>query len=434
MYTVLIIIGLIVLCGFLYASQTAFLALNEKKIRLLAETGDHSAIALSKQFNKTTKNVSALIAGGLVCQLAAAALSLYYFYPLLNKRLALANDLFRGALGGFSSAAIIILIFAFVQLTFARLLPQRIGLKNKESVAFKTIPLVSFMRGFFAPFNALSSGIANWIVRSMGIDPSELNSNITEEEIRLMVDAGEETGEIDENEKEMINNIFEFDNKTAEDIATHRTDITALPITASFEEIKEIINTERFSRIPVYEENIDDIIGIVHIKGLAKAVINNPTETAKNGIDLKAIMREPYFVPVSKKTDELFEEMQRTKTHMAVVIDEYGGTMGIVTMEDLLEEIVGNIMDEYDNEEEDIEITGSDEYLIRGTTDLDEVEEILGIPLVNEDYDTLSGLLIGCLGYIPEEEETPSIEIEDYIFTVQRIEEKRIEAVRVKKK
>ncbi|MBQ4347401.1 MAG: CBS domain-containing protein [Firmicutes bacterium] len=158
----------------------------------------------------------------------------------------------------------------------------------------------------------------------------------------------------------------------------------------------------------------------------------NDPDFEKHGIDLRQLMMHPFFVPVSKKTDELLEEMQKNKTHMAVVIDEYGGTAGIVTLEDLLEEIVGNIFDEYDTvEEEPIRADENGIYIIRGTTPLDEVEEILGIPLVNEDYETLSGLLIGTLGYIPEDDERPGIKIGDYLFTVQNIEEKRIELVKV---
>ena len=254
---------------------------------------------------------------------------------------------------------------------------------------------------------------------------------VTEEGIRQMVDAGGSNGSIDESEKEMINNIFELSNTSVEEIATHRTDIVAVPLEATLAEIKEVLMEEKYSRIVVYEDNIDNIVGVFHVKDLVKYILTDSTRLEEGNFHLEDIMMQPYFVPFSKKTDELIEEMQREKVHMAIVIDEYGGTSGIVTMEDVMEEIVGNIFDEYDlEEEEDICPIDENSYSISGKADLQDVAEQLGIVFEDdEDYDTLGGYLIGRLGRIPEDDEMPEIAVGGWLFQIKQFEEKRIEKV-----
>ena len=261
---------------------------------------------------------------------------------------------------------------------------------------------------------------------------AEQENNITEEGIRQMVDAGGDMGSIDETEKEMINNIFDLSNISVGEIATHRTDIVAIPLDATLEDITNVITEEKYSRIVVYDERIDNIVGVFHVKDMVKYILGDAKRMEEDYFHIEDILMTPYFVPFSKKTDELFQEMQKEKVHMAIVIDEYGGTAGIVTMEDVIEEIVGNIFDEYDvEEEEDICPIGEDDYRINGTTDLGDVEELLGIAFEDdEDYDTLGGYLIGRLGRIPDEEEKPEISVSGWLFQVESIEEKRIEKVR----
>lgn len=261
---------------------------------------------------------------------------------------------------------------------------------------------------------------------------AQQENNITEEGIRQMVEAGGDNGSIDETEKEMINNIFDLSNISVGEIATHRTDIVAIPLDATLEEITNVITEEKYSRIVVYDDSIDDVVGVFHVKDMVKYILGDAKRMEEDYFHIEDILMTPYFVPFSKKTDELFQEMQREKVHMAIVIDEYGGTAGIVTMEDVIEEIVGNIFDEYDvEEEEDICPLGDDAYRINGTTDLGDVEELLGIVFEDdEDYDTLGGYLIGRLGRIPDDEEKPEITIGGWLFQVESIEEKRIEKVR----
>lgn len=253
-------------------------------------------------------------------------------------------------------------------------------------------------------------------------------NTITEEEIRQMVEAGGDNGSIEESEKEMINNIFELSNISAGDIATHRTDIVAVPLDASLEDIRNVTAAEKFSRIVVYDDNIDNIVGVYHVKDMVKYILADVNRVEESNFHLEDILMEPYFIPFSKKVDELLEEMQREKVHMAIVIDEYGGTAGIVTMEDIMEEIFGNIFDEYDvEEEEDITELEDGAYCINGTTDLADVEELLEISFdEDEDYDTLGGYLIGQLGHFPEEDEEIEMKIGGWLFRVEGIEEKRI--------
>lgn len=269
------------------------------------------------------------------------------------------------------------------------------------------------------------------IAKIMLLQKKHAQHAVTEEGIRQMVDAGGSNGSIDESEKEMINNIFELSNTSVEEIATHRTDIVAVPLEATLAEIKEVLMEEKYSRIVVYEDNIDNIVGVFHVKDLVKYILTDSTRMEEGNFHLEDIMMQPYFVPFSKKTDELIEEMQREKVHMAIVIDEYGGTSGIVTMEDVMEEIVGNIFDEYDlEEEEDICPIDENSYSISGKADLQDVAEQLGIVFEDdEDYDTLGGYLIGRLGRIPEDDEMPEIAVGGWLFQIKQFEEKRIEKV-----
>ena len=248
-------------------------------------------------------------------------------------------------------------------------------------------------------------------------------NTVTEEEIRQMVDAGGDNGSIDENEKEMINNIFELGNLSAGSIATHRTDIVAVPLDATLEDIKNVTAEEKY-----YDDNIDNIVGVYHVKDMVKYILADVTRVEEGNFHLEDLLMEPYFVPFSKKVDELLEEMQLEKVHMAIVIDEYGGTAGIVTMEDIMEEIFGNIFDEYDEEEEeDITLIEENIYRINGSTDLQDVEEQLEVTFEeDEDYDTLGGYLIGQLGRIPEDDEVIEISLHGWLFQVEAFEEKRI--------
>ncbi|MBW4841155.1 MAG: hemolysin family protein, partial [Paenibacillaceae bacterium] len=240
--------------------------------------------------------------------------------------------------------------------------------------------------------------------------------------IRMMLDTGEEMGTIQPSERLMINNIFDFDNLTVSDIMTHRIDVVAIPVDADQQTVAEIADKEQYTRFPVYEETVDNLIGILHSKDLIRFLRTGE----KENWNLQELVTPPYFIPISKKTNELFEEMQQNRIHMAIVVDEYGGTAGIVTMEDLLEEIVGNIYDEHDEEEREYEQIGEGSYLFSGTISLDDAQDILGIKLPIEHYDTLSGFMIGQLKRIPTINEKPEFEYGGYVFVVREVGQHRI--------
>ena len=289
---------------------------------------------------------------------------------------------------------------------------------------------------FYSIFAVLIAAVAAYFaapyIRKIihGLMKSGKSDDATEREIRMLLDEGEEDGTIEEAEREMINNIFEFNNKTAVEIATHRKDLVALPKDAPREEIVRTVVREGYSRLPVYEENIDNIVGVLHIKDMLNYILDPKDEA----FDLTRIMRKPYFVPLSKKTDELFEEMQKNKVHMVVVVDEYGGTEGIVTMEDLIEEIMGSILDEYDDDESpEIEEIADKTYLVNGKTDLETVAEFFNAKLPIEDYETVGGFIIGELGRIPLRDEQPELELEGLIFKVYKMAENRIESAVISK-
>ena len=250
--------------------------------------------------------------------------------------------------------------------------------------------------------------------------------NITEEEIINLVSEGHEQGVLEASEMEMIHNIFEMDDKEVEDIMTHRKNIVAIDVNTDVESAAHFMLEEKYSRYPVYEEDIDNIIGILHLRDVMRVVMNKEDRRP-----IREIMRKPYYVPDTKGINSLFKEMQQKKMHMAVVVDEYGQTSGIVAMEDILEEIVGNILDEYDVDENFITQVAPDTYIMKGMTPLGDIEDVLDIHFEEDDYGTLNGLLISELEHIPEDGETASVNLQGFIFQVLSVKDKMISEVRV---
>lgn len=325
---------------------------------------------------------------------------------------------------------IITIITTYFMVFLGSIIPRKMARRNpRKTIMFFKFPLKLFYILLYPFVQVLHISVHLFAILFGGSNSLEYDS-ITQEEILMMLDVGEETGTIDESEKEMINNIFEFDNKNAGDISTHRKDIVAISADSSLEAIINIVMEEKYSRIPVYEGNIDNIIGILHIKDIMKYMICYKLKD----FELKNLLRPPYFVPFTKKTDELFEEMQKNKIQMSIIIDEYGGTAGIVTMEDLIEEIMGNILDEYDDEEKpEISVINENTYILDGTADLGVVSEKLNIEFPSDEYDTIGGFIIGQLGHIPKDTERCEIEFENFLFSIEKIEDKRIVSIRVTK-
>lgn len=424
---------LILANGFFTASELAVLSVNHAKVRGKAEEGNKNAVLLKKILDGPNKFLATVQICISLCTLFTVVFAfLKFFDPLygfLSSRLQTVSENIVYGL----AVIIIVSVVSYLLLLFGEVVPKSIAVKHSAKIAPAVIFFINLISIAATPFVKILTVSSNAVLRLIGIDPNYSDEDVTEEEIRMLIDVGEEAGKIHEAEKEMIHNIFEFDNKTVDDIAVHRKDIVALSIDADKDEIVRIAVTERFSRIPVYEGNIDNIIGILHLKDFLNYIFS---ENRLDGdiVDLRSIIRKPYFVPLTKKTDKLFDEMKETKAHMAIVADEYGGTAGLVTMEDLIEEIMGSIYDEYDEEERpDIEQIYENTYCVNGTADLETVAEFFDAPLPVGDYDTISGFIVGQIGRIPNEGEQPEFEFNGLVFKAYEVTEMRVSTAIVSK-
>lgn len=311
---------------------------------------------------------------------------------------------------------------------FSDIIPKRIAEKNlSEKAALRTMPFIRALMILLSPVTGLISALSFVLSRILGLSAYAKMDVVTEEEILMMVDAGNETGVIEESQKEMINNIFEFSDVKASEIMTHRTDIVGLDVNDKIRDIIYLAINKGFSRLPVYDGSIDKIIGIIYVKDFLCLVgCENPDDFM-----IKDFMREALYIPASNKCDEVFEIMTKKKVQMAVLVDEYGGTAGIVTMEDILEEIVGNIQDEYDEEEQEITEISEGVYIISGAADPEDILPVLHAKIPEErEYDTMNAMVVDLLGRIPTESESPSVIYGDVEFTVMVMEDNWISRIK----
>ena len=318
------------------------------------------------------------------------------------------------------SIIIITIILSFFTLVFGELVPKRLAMKHYEKIAFGTIGVIRGISIVTAPFVKLLTVVTNGISKLFGVGENE-EETVTEEEIKMMVNQGEEKGTIKEEEKELINNVFEFNDITVSEIMRHRKDIFAVDIRISNEELLDELSKEeyRYSRIPVYEETIDEIKGILYVKDVLKNI-------NKKSFKVKNVVKEAYFISQNRLINEVFKELQKNKMQIAIIVDEYGGTAGLVTMEDILEELVGDIYDEYDKEEKEYEKIDENTYILAGSLPIYDVNKLLEADIPEGDYDTISGFLQEELGRIPEDEEKPVIETEKVTYKIEEYEDKRI--------
>lgn len=421
---------LIAVNAYFAASEIALISLNDNKIKLMADDGDKKAKQLVKLLSEpssflATIQIGITMAGFLASAFAAESFAGPIVQALLGWGVPIAESILRVA-----TVVVITVVLAYFTLVLGELVPKRVGMKKAEGIAFFVVGSLVVLAKVAHPFVRLLTGSTNFFVRLFGIDPYSLEDDVTEEEIRMMVDVGEESGAIGQREKMMINNIFEFNDKTAEDIMTHRMEMVGIPSDVTLEELMNIIREETYTRIPVYEGSLDNIIGILHVKDLLQLILSG----TEHPFDLTTYMRKPYFTPIKKKIDGLFLDLQQAKTHMSIVIDEYGGTAGVITLEDLVEEIVGNIYDEYD-EEEDNELKVIDEttFEAKGTIRLDELEAYLDVELPVDGYETLSGLVIGLFGNTVPNGPTAEIRYKNMLIQVVEVSDKRIEKVLIRK-
>ncbi len=418
MISLLVLAILIFVNAFFAAAEIAFISLNDAKIDKQAKEGNKKAKKIRKMLKEPSKFLATIQIGITLAGFLSSAFAADAFASELAPKL---NSLINLGINTWNTISIIIitLILSYFSLVFGELVPKRMAMKNPEKIAFGSIGVIRLIHIIASPIVNFLNFSTNSICKLFGIGPQD-EETVTEEEIRMMVDVGEEKGSIDEEEKELINNVFEFNDKTVSDVMIHRTEVYAIDIQSNIEDILSELKEYKYSRIPVYEENIDNIVGVLFIKDLLAYAYT------KKEVKIKKIMRPAYFVSESKPINEFFKEMQRDKQQLAIVLDEYGGTAGIITMEDIIEELVGNIFDEYDDVEKEYEKIDDNTFLINGSVSIFDLRKILEIDIPEGDYDTLSGYLIELLGRIPQDDEKPVIETEKVTYKIEEYEEKRI--------
>ena len=417
---IIILIILIALNAFFAASEIAYISLNDAKIEKQAKEGNKKAKQIQKMLKTPSKFLATIQIGITLAGFLSSAFASDTFADILAPML---NNLVPViSIGVWRSISIIIItiILSFFTLVFGELVPKRLAMKNYEKISFATIGIIRGISVITAPFVKLLTWVTNGISKIFGVGENE-EETITEEEIKMMVDQGEEKGTIEEGEKELLNNVFEFNDITVSEIMTHRKDIFAVDINISKEELIEELSQEeyRYSRIPVYDETIDEIKGIIYVKDILKNI-------NKKSFKVKNIVKDAYFISQNRLINEVFKELQKNKKQLAIILDEYGGTAGIVTMEDILEELVGDIFDEYDKEELEYEKIDENTYILSGSMTIYDVNKLLDAKIPDGDYDTISGFLQEKLGRIPEDEETPIIDTEKVTYKIEEYEDKRI--------
>lgn len=402
------IVVLIAISGFFSMAETALTSVSRLKIRSMLDGHVKGAETLARLKDNPNKFLTAILIGNNFVNILASTLATVYASTFTN------NNATMIATG----------VMTFLILTFGEITPKTLASQNAEKIALVMAGPISFIQTILTPVIFLLNFVTGILLKLMGVDAQASAQLITEAEFKTMVDVGHEEGVLEHDERRMINNVVDFGDYEAKAVMTPRTKIVGAEVGATYEEITEIFKEERFSRLPIYEETIDDIIGILYLKDILFL-------DKEEDFDLKSLLREAYFTYESKSTVELFAIMRNNRYPMTVVLDEYGGTSGIITVEDLVEEIVGEIIDEYD-ESGDIEHIKDHEYIVEGSTRIDEVNEMIGTNLSSENFDSIGGYVIELLGRFPEQGE--AIDTEDILFYIEEVERNRIEKIRITKK
>ena len=421
----LIQVILIAINAFFAAAEIAVVSLSESKLRRRAEEGDRKSARLLTMILEPSGFLSTIqVAITLAGFLGSAFAADHFAAPLasLIREKWGFTALSAGTLNTLC-VVLITLILSYFSLVFGELVPKRVAMKEPEKVARAVCGVIGAVAAAAKPVVWLLAKSVNFVLRLFGIDPNDNEEEVTEDEIRMLVDMGEEKGAIEGNERDMIENIFEFNNMTAADCMTHRTDMIALQVDATNREIMKTIIESGRSRLPVYGEDLDDILGTITTRDYLLALSTGGKKT------LREILRPAYFVPESVRTDVLFRDMQKKKNHLAIVVDEYGGTSGLITMEDLLEEIVGNIYDEYDKPlPQEIQKLGDNQYRIAGGTELEIINDALNLNLpTDRGFESLGGLIYSRLATIPKDGSHPVVECYGLRIRAEEIVDRRVE-------
>lgn len=427
LFSIIILVILIGINAFFASSEIAFISLNDAKIEKQAKDGNKKAKSIQNMLKDPSKFLATIQIGVTLAGFLSSAFAADTFAEVLSPKLYNLMPFIQEQTWKAISIILITLILSYFTLVFGELVPKRLAMKYTEKIAFSSVGIIKAISVVASPFVKLLTLSTNAVSKIFKITENE-EEVVTEEEIRMMIDVGEEKGVIGVTAKEMLNNVFEFNDKIVSEIMIPRTEVFALDKELTIKEVIDILLEDtRYSRIPVYEETIDNIVGIVYIKDI---LLSKKDENRK----IKELMKKAYYVPETITVDKLFEEMRKNKKQISIVIEEHGGTSGIVTMEDILEEIVGEIYDEYDALENKVVEIDSNTYLIDGSLAVYDLEKIFDVEIPEGDYDTISGYLIDLLGRIPKPKENIIIETDQLDFKVEKVKNKKIVQVKVCKK
>ena len=421
----IVIVALTGINAFFSSAEMAIVSINKNKLKILVEEGNRKAIMLENLMKEPSKFLSTIQVGITLAGFfasASAATGLSQYLSIYLRKLGIPYS-------GQISMILITFVLSYITLVFGELIPKRIALKSSEKIALSSVGTIVTVSKIFLPFVKFLTFSTNIVLTALKMKEDNIEEKVSKEELRSLVEVGREHGIINEVEKEMIENIIEFDEKVAREIMIPRTKVFLIDKNISVDELFEKKEVEVYSRIPVYEDEADNIVGILFMKDLMIEAYRKGFQNVK----LPEIMQEAYFVPETKNVNELFNEMQSEKKHIAILIDEYGGFSGIVTLEDLIEEVMGNISDEFDADDSSIKKLSANKYLINGELSLNDLNDYFHIELESKHYDTLSGLLIEHMGYIPEDnEDIEPIIIDEISFKPKRVKDKKIEWVLAK--
>ena len=405
----IVLLILLIASGFFSASETSLMSLSKIRLRHMQEEGVKGAKLVANLIEDSNKLLSSILIGNNVVNIAATSIS---------------TALFTSLIPGASGVAIATAVMTVLVLLFGEITPKTIASNNSEKVAIFVARPIKIIIFILRPVVWVFNLVTNIIFKLLGIKDKGNQPYITEEELKTMVNVSHEEGVLEIEERQIINNVFQFGDMQAKEAMVQRLDMIAINSEDKYEEIIDMFKNEKFSRMPVYNESIDDIIGILNVKDI---IFLNDEEI--EAFDINNYIREPFFTYEFKKITQLLEEMKKEKSQIAIVVDEYGGTSGLITIEDLVEVIVGDIEDEYDEEDEEIEVIKEDEYIVDGSIKITDVNELIGVRLESEEFDSIGGYIIGFLRRLPEENEV--IEVDNIKFCIESLDKNRIKKVRI---
>lgn len=400
-----IIIILLILSAFFSSAETAFMSVNRIRVKTLVDEGNKRAVKVASILDNSSKMLSAILIGNNIVNIFASSLTT-----------TLVGRYFNSSVVGAAAGVLTLIVLIFGEIT-----PKTMATMHAERIAFLYAGVISFIMFIFTPIIFVINAISSFILKLLRIDKTNSKNSMTENEIRTIVEESYEDGEIETEEKQMINNVFDFGDALAKDIMIPRIDMTMADINSSYEDIIELFKQNKYTRFPIYDRSTDNVVGILNIKDLL-------LYDAKEQFNLREIMREPYFTYEYKNTAKLLGDLQNTSNTISIVIDEYGSTVGIITLEDLLEEIVGEIRDEYDEDEtDDIEKISDKQYRLNGSTKLDDINELLDTQFESDEYDSIGGFIIEQLDRFPEKGDR--LEFSNMEILVTSTTNKRIDSV-----